>query len=330
MPVTASIMDDDDAVRWAVRLDAGPLDEAEQAALDAWIAADEQRAGALLRAEATLAYLDRGRALAPLQHEEAEPYEEEAPPRFGRRLFLVGGALGGICAAGLGGFMLWPGQDEGGLPARGQEIATIRGEVRRVPLADGSFASLNTASRIEVAMGQGRRRVRLDQGEVWFQVAHDRTRPFVVEAGDVRVQAVGTAFSVRLRNGGADVLVTEGAVETWVVGRESQRTRLAAGSRGFVSGAALRTEVAQAPEAVDRALAWRVGDIALNGEPLSHAVAEINRYNERQLVIGDPALAREPLVGYFRTNDPENFARAVAAMMGGHVRSEGRTIRIER
>lgn len=318
--MTASNMDDDAVVRWAVRLDAGPLDADEQQALDAWLAADERRQGALLRAEAALAYLDRGRALAETDGVPAE--ERSAAPRFGRRAFLAGGTLSALAAAGFAGFLLWT--------PRAEQIETVTGEVRRVPLADGSFASLNTASRVTVAMADDRRSVRLDQGEAWFQVAHDRRRPFIVEAGDVRVQAVGTAFSVRLRDGGAEVLVTEGVVETWLVGREGRRTRIAAGARGFVSEAAPRIAVAQAPEAVDRALAWRVGDLALNGEPLSYAVAEINRYNARQLVVDDPALAREPLVGYFRTNDPENFARAVASMVGARVTEDGQTIRLRR
>ena len=74
-----------------------------------------------------------------------------------------------------------------------------------MPLPDGSFASLNTASRVSVRFTPERRAVRLEEGEAWYQVAHDRARPFVVEAGPVRVQAVGTAFSVRRREGGVDV-----------------------------------------------------------------------------------------------------------------------------
>jgi transmembrane sensor len=316
-------MDDDDAVRWAVLLDAGPLDGEMQAALDAWLAADERRAGALLRAEAAIAYLDRGRALASAGSNDEE-VEMGPPQQLHRRLFLVGGGVAAmLAAAGVGGIMLWP-------FTNAQEIETVRGEVRRVPLGDGSFASLNTSSRIEVAMTPDRRSIRLDQGEAWFQVAHDRNRPFIVEAGEVWVEAVGTAFSVRRREGGVDVLVSEGVVETWMAGHEAQRTRIAAGARAFVSESAPEIDVAQAPEAVDRALAWRTGDLAVNGEPLSYAVEEINRYNWRQLVVDDPALAREPLIGYFRTNDPETFARAVADMFDAEVRAEGQTIRLSR
>src|SRR6218665_280925 len=193
-----AMADEDEALLWAVRLDAGPLDAAGQAALGVWLDADERRAGALLRAEAALAYLDRGRALAdPGAEPDAASEPAAARPRPSRRAFLLGGgALGTLAAAGLAGFLLWP--------AAAQEIETTVGEVRRVPLADGSYASLNTASKVAVAMAPDRRSVRLEQGEAWFQVAHDRARPFVVEAGSVRVQAVGTAFSVRLRDGGAD------------------------------------------------------------------------------------------------------------------------------
>jgi transmembrane sensor len=315
-------MDDEDALRWAIRRDTAPLDEREQGDFDRWLAEDERHHGSLLRAEAALSYLDRGRVLAePQPGLEAEP-DEHLSSHVGRRTFLVGGTLSGLAAAGLGAFLL--------LPPGATEIETEIGEVRRVPLPDGSVASINTASRVAITMKDGQRRVRLDEGEAWFQVAHDRARPFVVEAGDIRVRAVGTAFSVRRRETGADVLVTEGVVETWVVGRESQRTRIAAGARAFVSEAAPKIEVASAPEAVDRALAWRTGEIALNGESLAYAVAEINRYNKKQLVLGDPALGRESLVGYFRTNEPENFARAVANMTRARLVEEGDTIRLTR
>jgi transmembrane sensor len=317
-------MDDDDAVRWAIRLDGGQLDEDEQSELDRWLGEDQRREGALLRAEAALAYLDRGRALGEVSKDTGalQDLRIEAP-RFSRRAFLVGGTLSGLAAAGLGAFLI--------LPPRAAEIQTKVGEVRRVPLPDGSVAAINTASRLAVSMKDGSKRIiRLDQGEAWFQVAHDRVHPFIVEAGDVRVQAVGTAFSVRRRDGGADVLVTEGVVETWIVGREGQRTRIAAGGRGFVSDATPKIQVAKAPEEVDRALAWRTGEIALNGESLAYAVAEINRYNKKQLIIDDPVLGRESLVGYFRTNEPENFGRAVANMTGAKLVDEGDKIRLTR
>lgn len=311
------------AARWAIRLDGEPLDDEARRDLDAWLVADPRRRGLLLRAEAALAYVDRGRALAGLERDEdgEEPSgDEERPPVLSRRALLAGGGLATL-AAGLGTFLL--------LPSRPTEIRTVIGEVRRVPLADGSIASVNTDSKLSFALVDARRMVNMQKGEAWFQVAHDKARPFVVEAGDVRVQAVGTAFSVRLREGGADVLVTDGIVEAWVVGHEDRRVRISAGSRSFIATEAPAIEVAQSAD-IERNLAWRTGELVLNGESLSYAVSELNRYNQRKLVIDDAALGREPLVGYFRTDKPEDFARAIASMTGANIDIQGDEIRLTR
>lgn len=311
----------DVAARWAIRLDAGDLSPEEVAQLDGWRSQDIAHEAMLLRAEAALSWLDRGRALGG--HAQL-PISEQVPDhprwRIGRRGFLAA-AGSGVAAAIAGVLVLRP---------RPLVVDSGIGEIRRVPLADGSLATLNTTSRISVALADTQRTVALEGGEAWFRVAPDKSRPFVVEAGKIRVRAVGTAFSVRRRGEGADVLVTEGTIETWVVGREREMRRISAGSRGFVSEAQPKVEVATAPAEIERTLAWRSGELALDGETLSYAVGEINRYNVRKLVVGDPGLGSEPLIGYFRTTEPENFARAVAGMTGAKVVVEGEVIRIER
>jgi transmembrane sensor len=326
--VTATETDNDLAARWAVRIDAESLSPDDEQALEAWLAEDERRRGALLRAQAALSYLDRARAIST----ENDGYVT-SQSRIARRRFLIGGAVG-VAAAGVAGIallrptgLLSPVSNPAAAPLK---LATVIGEVRRVPLSDGSIAAINTASNLKIIMEPKRRRVRLEDGEAWFQVAHDRERPFVVSAGKVQVQAIGTAFSVRLRDGGADVLVTEGTVETWIEGREETRIRLTAGKRSFIAEEARQIEVIEGADTIERKLAWRSGELALNGETLGYAVAELNRYNERQLVIEDPQLGQESLVGYFRTSEPENFGRAVAAMLGARVIDDGSKIRLQK
>jgi len=316
--VTLNETDDDGAARWAIRLDAGPLDEAGQVELESWLAAVPRREGALLRAQATLSYLDRGRALGePV--DDRLPDDDDEPPRFSRRVVMGGLAASGIAVAATTGFLL-----TGREPVA---LSTTKGEVRQIPLADGSVATINTASSLAVQMEPQRRTIMLRSGEAWFRVAPDKARPFVVEAGETRVRAVGTAFSVRHREEGVDVLVTEGTVETWVVGHEAAARRITAGSKGFVAEKGLTVQVSPAPEVIDRALAWRSGELALDGETLSYAVHEMNRYNKRQIEI-DPALADEQLVGYFRTNEPENFSHAVAATIGARIVEDGDIIHL--
>jgi transmembrane sensor len=298
---------------WAIRLESAPLPEAEQIALETWLAEGERREGALLRAQATLSYLDRGRAL---------PHTAPLAANNNTRREVMRYAAGGV-AAGLAVAL-------GLLLPHDKQIVTQIGEIRQVPLADGSTATINTASKVGVRFEKAERIIKLNEGEAWFRVAHDKSRPFIVEAGDVRVRAVGTAFSVRRRNSSADVLVTEGIVETWVIGKEAQALRIAAGSKAFVSRDAGEIATTSASQEIDRSLAWRTGELALDGETLAFAVEEINRYNSKKLVIDTPDLGREPLAGYFRTNEPANFGHAVSTLVGAQMRDDGKVIHLTR
>lgn len=283
----------DQAADWAVKLDAGTLDPETQMRFEAWLGGDSRSRGALLRAQAGLSLI-----LAP----EAEDRVMEQPGRPDRRALIVGMSA---AAAAVGALVLIP-------VLAGRRYSTDIGEIRRVPLADGSLAAINTNTEIAVDLQPNRREVRLDRGEAWFQVAKDPTRPFTVMAGDARIRAVGTAFSVRRRAMGVEVLVTEGVVEVWS-GKGGATRKVSAGNQIFVSDAAGPAKALHRPLEMDRALAWRDGQIVLDGDTIAAAVSEFNRYNTRKIVITDPQLEGRRIVGWFHTNEPESFARAVAA-----------------
>ncbi len=297
---------EDEAADWLARLDRHGRTPELLAELDRWLAGDTRRRGALLQAEAAWNLLVGDFPAA--EREDAVTPAPATSGLFSRRRLIVSGGAAALAASVAGGMLLI---------GRGEEYDTAIGEIRRVPLADGSIATINSASRLTVALAPERRIVRLSEGEAWFQVAHDRARPFVAEAGRIRVRAVGTAFAVRRREdgkgsvGGAEILVTEGVVEAWVDGAEGQAIRLSAGQRAFVADNAAVTGRSDAPAEITRALAWRAGQIDLAGESLAHAIGEFNRYNAVKLVLADPALGREPLYGVFRVDDPQSFADAV-------------------
>jgi transmembrane sensor len=303
---------DDQAAEWATRIDSGSIDPNTDEGLRRWLAADPRRQGALLRAEAALSFIDRGRALAGVI---AKP---EPRPIWIRRKLLFAGAALAASIVSVAVLMSGP-----------HRYGTGLGEVREVPLSDGSVVAINTQSAVEVAMHETLREVTLTRGEAWFRVAHDKKRPFVVSAGQIRVRAVGTAFSVRRHDDGADVQVTDGVVETWTVGEEGRPVRVAAGSRAYVAEYQSPKPVAASAD-IERSLAWREGHIVLEGETLDEAVAQFNRYNVRKLVISDPTLAAEKLVGQFRVAEPQTFAEAVATTLGARVDQEGNTIRLSR
>lgn len=302
----------DQAAEWATRIDNGSINAGTDESLRRWIDLDPRHRGALLRAEAALSFLDRGRALAGV-------IPKPQPRSFwirGRFIFAAAALAAGIVCVAI-------------LVTGTQRYGTGLGEIRQVALADGSVVAINTESMVEVTMHASVREVALTRGEAWFRVAHDKNRPFIVSAGHIRVRAVGTAFSVRRHDDGADVLVTEGAVETWTVGEEDRQVRVAAGSKTYV-GEHEPPKPMPAPADIERSLAWREGQIVLEGQTLAEAVAQFNRYNTRKLVVVGPGLATEKLVGQFHATDPLAFADAVATTLGAAVVEQGDTIQISR
>jgi len=301
---------DEAAFAWVARLDReGHSPEIEQE-LQAWLEGDERRRGALLRAEALWGKLDR----AALLHVYASRGSEQSFP-ITRRVAMWGSA---VAASGI--FAAWYFSGREAQTATTTSLETVHGEVRSVPLADGSVVVMNTDSHVHIFMDSQIRRVQLASGEAWFDVEKNPNRPFVVEADRVRVQAVGTAFSVRRRVGGADVCVTEGIVEAWVEGTDHPRMRLEAGQQAFISEAKYVVAKPVHDDDIDRRLAWRSGKIDLNGETLADAVAEFNRYNTRKLTLANETLAHRHIYGVFRAHDPEGFARAVSVSLATRVR----------
>ncbi len=194
---------------------------------------------------------------------------------------------------------------------------TAIGDMQAVHLADGSQVTLNTDSRIHVALGAAERRIDLDRGEAFFDVAKDPARPFVVRAGNKRVVAVGTKFSVLHATGGARIadvriVVTEGVVRVEDLSRRGSAApvRLIAGNIARAGAAGVLVTENSVPRA-EQTLSWRSGYIMLRDTALADAVAEFNRYNERQLVLADPALADLRIGGNLRLTNLEAFVRVL-------------------
>jgi transmembrane sensor len=291
---------------WAARLDRG-LSQAEQAELEHWLEGDSRRVGALARARALLCHA--GTALG-----------EKTPPVMrviaNRRGFLAtGGALAASVGAGL-----W-------IATRPQPIISEVGEIRRVSLEDGSSVTLGADTRIVPRFSAKERLVELIAGEAFFDITTDAARPFVILTEGLRVQTSAAAVSLRRIAGSAPSVLVER-------GRASVRTpigdvvTMAASDRMTMLGTPKVERLT--PTAVQRDLAWRVGQLAFENEPLSRVVDSFRRYGPVRIEIDDPALAREPVTGLFSASDPKGFAVAIAASLGARARVEGDVVHLER
>lgn len=291
-----------DAAAWAARVDGRVLTESEQAELDSWLAADSRHLGAFARCRAVLAHTERVRALGP----DYDP-ANFAPVRTGlvSRRVLLGGGLAAASAA----VAVVASQS---LLARPQTLATERGEIRLLPLQDGSVMTLNTASRVELQFRGRRRHVGLLEGEAFFDVAGGVGRPFVVRFGELTATATDAAFSLRrLDARRAELLIRDGAMQ--VTSSLSRTVTLGAGRLAeFETGRLIRTAV-KTPEQIEAALGWRTGLLSFEGVTLAAAIAEFARYSDLRIEVPDDTVSARKITGLFSSTDPAGFAKAAAA-----------------
>jgi transmembrane sensor len=313
------------AARWLANEDRYESPHVE--VFDAWLADSEANRVAWDAAEAMWASFDDAEenALIAAMHRAARQARPEPAPRaWWPQLLaasLVVAVAGGVLFAGVQG--KWLGRSQGPVVVASADPMTrigepdyisAKGQKSIVDLPDGSRLTLDSDSAVDVAFAGDRRDLRLVRGRAFFDVAHDPSRPFAVEAGGRVVTALGTQFDVRLQPGQMRVVLVEGSVSV-----VSAKTAPPAPMVKLRPGEAFAAQDGRAgtvgPADVDADEAWRQGFVEFDNEPLSKAVATLNRYTRAQVVIKDPKVATLRITGMFRTGDVQRFGRTIAAVL---------------
>jgi transmembrane sensor len=313
------------AAEWLARRDGGNWTAADRAALDEWLDASTARAVAYIRLETAWSRADRCKALGagfapghiPTPAEVGRsPFFEEARALanttaagamrrpWWRQPFSWAASVALVCA----GALLWH------MQTSASSYRTPVGGTASVPMSDGSRVTLNTDSEVRLSVSEILRRVELRHGEAFFEVAADPHRPFVVEAGSRRITVLGTKFSVLREGNDVRVAVTEGKVRLEgaspapAADATSGAAILEAGAVARTGPAGVLVQSKRVSEIQD-ALSWRTGFLVFRDVDLAGAVAEFNRYNEKKVVIADPALASIRLSGKFKADNFLAFVR---------------------
>src|SRR5258707_3333753 len=318
---------DEKAAVWIWRMDSAAVATADRQAFEAWLRQDPRHRRAAAALSAVWSTLD-GLAEAKREEKIATFTNTANLPllHHPQRWWFAAAAV--LAAVAVGAIWLQQGSEL-------QTLATAVGQQRNVTLADGSTVTLNTNTILETDLRWHIREIYLRKGEAHFQVAHDRSRPFLVHAGDSVVRAVGTAFEVRvLTDQPVDVVEKEGRVEVQATAslpaspNPAMHANAAAAItvRALNAGERLSTasrDYAVTPitaEQMSSELAWREGAIIFDGQPLSEAIAEIERYTDARIVVSDPEIARLRVGGRFRTGNVQEFFDALQTALPVSIR----------
>lgn len=214
--------------------------------------------------------------------------------------------------------------------------STQAGEQRTVTLPDGSMMHMNSQSSVRVRMSVEQRDIDLE-GEAFFQVAHDSSRPFRVHTDNVVVRAVGTAFNVSTRADGTHVAVSEGKVQLSRERTPSAMRLLSRPQQDAERLALIAGEAALAPpegtierrSATDaiNALAWREHMLVLDGMTLEQVVAEFNKHQTAmRLRLEKVRPGTHHYSGTFYLNDPSAFVDVLSSEPDLQIETRGNEV----
>lgn len=325
------------AAYWVLRLESQRCGPADRAAFEAWRAESPEHAQAFAQTQRALGTLDRHLSDDRLMELGEEAYRSSGGGRrpWGRRAAV---GLAAVWMLAVGAAVFWstqliPDQSRphtADTRERGATAFETRvGERSTFTLSDESIVTLNTDSLVSVDFTERSdvRRLRLERGQAMFEVAKDG-RPFEVYAADRRVIAVGTIFDVRLEPDQQSMSVTlvEGLVDVEEVtkgdsgpGERNEMAARAVPPTRLEPGEQLIAKSQQRPVVIDadleQATGWRDGRLVFRGDSLPRAIAEINRYSERKLVVSDQEqLERIRVSGVFTAGGTRSFIEAIESI----------------
>ena len=267
------------------------------------------------------------------------------PQRYRAGRLLAAASL----LAGLAAFLIAEHPWRGGANPVNNEFTTVHGEQQVWELSDNTVVHLNSDTKISVTFGQHSRSINLAYGQAYFEVAKDPARPFHVLVGNVALQDIGTSFDVFRTDNQTVVTVVEGQVAVSMRPTLSQGvTALTqAGTDGSGSASAPASppiadlhagqqatiqasgSVRTTPTAdVGLATAWMRQEIIFERESVQQVAAEFNRYNQTQIEIANPRMAKYRISGLFHTYDVDSFVAFLRGLRHVHVTRTGNTIKI--
>jgi transmembrane sensor len=301
------------AADWLERKISGSWSEKDQAALEHWLTGSSGQRLAFLRLSAAWNYADRLAALKPVVPEQTTiAASSKIRPIFIRvaAVLAVAAMLGGVAANYFSG-------------ASTKVYATDLGKRGKIVLSDGSQIELNTNTVLRAAVDPAGRKVWLDKGEAFFQIAHDPAHPFVVMADSRRVTVLGTKFLMRRDTDRLEVAVVEGRVRLDAANGSPSQTALLTSGDAAIATATSTSVARKTAQYLAGELGWRRGVLVFDNTTLADAASEFNRYNREKIVVADPSVARLTIGGTFPLNNVELFVRIARDVLGLRVEARG-------
>jgi Fe2+-dicitrate sensor, membrane component len=202
-------------------------------------------------------------------------------------------------------------------------LTTARAETYSLQLADGSRVWLNAESSVRFPVSFGKTREIEVTGEVYLEVFHDPTRPFIVNTRRTSVQVLGTKFAINAYSNEETIKTTllEGKVS---ITTKNGNATLRPGQQAQVS----ENDQLKIVDADETAIAWKNGKFAFNNATISQVLRELQRWYNVDVDFGEDAKGIL-FHGSFSRDVPLNYLlERMQEMSSLQFKIEGKTIKV--
>lgn len=259
------------------------------------------------------------RLLMQFSEHEIEQLNTPKPKRF-----LSTWAIA-ACAACLmltiTGYQLWP--NEVSPTQYTAHYKSNRGEQFDIALPDGSQLSVDAKTQISLDFNPNSRKNKLVQGRVFFNVASDLQRPFIVSTDDTKITVLGTRFSVDKKKHSTRISVEHGRVK---IQNNHHLIELVQGQHVVFNELGMDVQTID-PTLVD---AWRSGRLVFSNAPLVEVCAEFNRYHDTEFTFSDDQVAALKVSGTFSAVQLDNFLNLLPHVLPVEIKSENNQVIISK
>lgn len=305
---------DSEAAEWHARLESPAMD---WEAFGAWLDADPSHrlaydAMALLDAEIGAR---RGAIVASLP---ANDVDDDRPASGARRRWWIGGGMAAAVAVGA----LFAPKMSTAPVAPMVAYSTGATQTRMIDLKDGSHILLDRNSRLALADGPSPK-VEIQGGAAYFDVRHDPSRAFLVQAGGYEVRDIGTKFDVVMTPQRLGVAVSEGKLV--VAPKDGSGTSVVAGRR--IDIVTPTGEAKVSPVATASVGSWRLGQLVYQATPLPLVANDLTRYVGRPVIV-DPAIGDLRVSGVLAIGDGAGLVQQIEAILPVKVVDVGDSVRL--
>lgn len=169
--------------------------------------------------------------------------------------------------------------------------------IRNITLPDGSKVVLNAKSFIKISPNFNRKTREISlSGEAYFDIAHDKTRPFIIHTGTVKTTVLGTAFNIKAwpESHNVVVSVTRGRVK---VEKESELLAvLTVNQQVSFDEATTKSKKDVHVNAEKITTAWTKEDMNFDGETLANITNVLSKRYGVNISIDNEELANTQIV----------------------------------